>query len=168
MKTARSNRQTEHRVLARPLGGSIAQASDADAARQSPFDGCLHQFRREEGERDRHIDLSNATFFTCSHLLDAGNGACNHLSKPPELRRCFAWATGALQFGRPSSTFRRSQGGPAMLSDHDPQVVRQWEADRPSRFRMIQGCPRTGRSVRARLRVRETRRTAWVQTPCHA
>src|SRR5258708_659618 len=26
-----SNRQTEHRVLARPLGGRIAQASDADA-----------------------------------------------------------------------------------------------------------------------------------------
>jgi hypothetical protein len=35
-----SNRQTEHRVLARPLSRSIAQASDADAARQpyaSPF-----------------------------------------------------------------------------------------------------------------------------------
>jgi hypothetical protein len=28
-----SNRQTEHRVLAGPLGRSIAQASDADAAR---------------------------------------------------------------------------------------------------------------------------------------
>src|SRR5467141_587085 len=45
-----SNRQTEHRVLARPLGGRIAQASDADAARQSSFDGCLDEFGREERE----------------------------------------------------------------------------------------------------------------------
>jgi hypothetical protein len=35
----KSIRQTEHRVLARPLGRSIAETSDADAARQSSFDG---------------------------------------------------------------------------------------------------------------------------------
>jgi len=39
------NRQTEHRVLAGPLGRSIAQASDADAARQSSFHGSLHEVR---------------------------------------------------------------------------------------------------------------------------
>ena len=33
------DRQTEHPVLARPLGWSIAQASDADAARQQSFPG---------------------------------------------------------------------------------------------------------------------------------
>ena len=44
----RSNRQTKHRVLARPLGRSIAEASDADAARQSSFDGSLHEVGREE------------------------------------------------------------------------------------------------------------------------
>jgi hypothetical protein len=53
-----SNRQTEHRVLAGPLGRSIAQASDADAARQSSFHGSLHDVGREERERDRHTDLS--------------------------------------------------------------------------------------------------------------
>jgi hypothetical protein len=70
-----SNRQTEHRVLARPLGGSIAQASDANAARQSSFDGCLDEFGCEERKRDRHIDLSDAAFVPRSDLLDSGDAA---------------------------------------------------------------------------------------------
>src|SRR5262249_20644167 len=82
MKTAGSNRQTEHCVLVGPLGRSIAQTSDADAARQSSFDGSLHEFGREERERDRHIDLSNAAFVARSKLLDTGDGAGNDLSKP--------------------------------------------------------------------------------------
>jgi hypothetical protein len=69
---AGSNRPTEHRVLPRPLGRSIAQPSDGDAARQSSLDGCLHEFGREERERDRHIDLSNAAFIPRSDLLDTG------------------------------------------------------------------------------------------------
>jgi hypothetical protein len=47
---------------------SIAQPSDADAARQSSLDGCLT--RREERERDRHIDLSNAAFIPRRRWLD--------------------------------------------------------------------------------------------------
>jgi hypothetical protein len=35
------------------------EASDADAARQLSFDGSLHQFGREERQRDRQIDLSS-------------------------------------------------------------------------------------------------------------
>jgi len=66
-----SNRQTEHRVLVRPLGRSIAQTRDADPARQSSFDGSLHEFGREEGERDCHIDLSNAAFLARSNLRKA-------------------------------------------------------------------------------------------------
>jgi len=65
--------------LAGPLGRSIAQASDADAARQSSFDGSLHEIGREERERDRHIDLSNAAFVAGSNLLDTGHGASNNL-----------------------------------------------------------------------------------------
>ena len=78
----RSMRQTEHRVLARPLGRSIAETSDADAARQSSLNGSLHEFRCEKRERDRHIDLANAAFFACSDLLDTGDGASNDLFKP--------------------------------------------------------------------------------------
>src|SRR5258708_26527980 len=46
------------------------------------FDGGLHEVGREERERDRHIDLSNAAFVTRSNLLDTGHGASNNLIKP--------------------------------------------------------------------------------------
>jgi hypothetical protein len=82
-----SNRQTEHRVLARPLGRRIAQTRDADTARQSPLDGSLHEFGREEGERDRHIDLSNAAFLAPGNLLDTVDGAGNELIKPTPAAR---------------------------------------------------------------------------------
>ena len=77
-----SDPQTEHRGLARPLGRSIAQTRDADPARQSPLDGSLHEFGREEGERDCHIDLPKAAFVPRGNLLDSGDGAGNDLSKP--------------------------------------------------------------------------------------
>jgi hypothetical protein len=38
--------------------------------------------KREERERDCHIDLSNAAFFVCSNLLDTGDGAGKDLIKP--------------------------------------------------------------------------------------
>src|SRR5207249_12020479 len=70
-----------------PLGRSIAEASDADAARQSSFDGSLHEVGREERERDRHIDLSNAAVVADSNLLDTGHGASNNLIKPTPAAR---------------------------------------------------------------------------------
>src|SRR6266481_3982827 len=87
MKPPGSNRQTEHRVLAGPLGGSIAQTRDADAARQSSFNGSLHEFGREERERDHHIDLSNAEFVARGNLLDTGDGAGDDLIKPTPAAR---------------------------------------------------------------------------------
>src|SRR5260221_11380567 len=78
----RSNRQTKHRVLARPLGRSIAQASDADAARQSSFDGSLHEVGREERDGDRHLDLSGAAFVAGSNPLDTVHGASDNVIKP--------------------------------------------------------------------------------------
>src|SRR4029453_4538713 len=77
-----SNRQTERRVLARPLGRSIAQTRDADPARQSPLDGRLHEFGREERERDHHIDLRIPAFPPRRHLLDTGDTAGKDLIKP--------------------------------------------------------------------------------------
>src|SRR5947199_2413906 len=82
-----SHRQTEHRVLARPLGRSIAQTRDADPARQSPLDGSMHEFGREEGERDCHIDLSNAAFLARRNLLVTDDGAGNDLIKPAPAAR---------------------------------------------------------------------------------
>ena len=83
----KSIRQTEHRVLVRPLGRSIAETSDADAARQSSLNGSLHEFGSEERERDRHIDLSNAALVACSNLLDTFDGASNDLIKPTPATR---------------------------------------------------------------------------------
>src|SRR4029077_7349840 len=82
-----SDRQTEHCVLARPLGRSIAQTCDADTARQSPFDGSLHEFGCEESERDCHIDLANAAFLARRNLIDTGDGAGNELIKPTPAAR---------------------------------------------------------------------------------
>ena len=73
--------------MAGPLGRNIAETTDANAARQSSFDGSVHEFGREERERDRHIDLSNAAFVSCSNLLDAGDGAGNDLIKPTPATR---------------------------------------------------------------------------------
>ena len=47
-----------------------------------PSTAACTEFRREERERDRHIDLSNAAFFACRDLLDAGDSANNDLFKP--------------------------------------------------------------------------------------
>src|SRR5439155_9335108 len=79
MKRPGSNRQTEHRILAGPLRRSIAETHDANPPRQSSFDGGLHEIGREESERDRHIDLSNAASLPRSDLLDTGDGAGNNL-----------------------------------------------------------------------------------------
>jgi hypothetical protein len=57
-----------------PLSGrdrpSFWGATSLRAARQSSLDGCLHEFGREERERDRHIDLSNAAFIPRRRWLD--------------------------------------------------------------------------------------------------
>jgi hypothetical protein len=57
---ARSTDETEHRCLAGPLDGRIAQAGDADAVWQSTFDSSLHKIRCKESERYGHVDLAHA------------------------------------------------------------------------------------------------------------
>jgi hypothetical protein len=111
-----SNRQTEHRVLTRPLGRSITQASDADAARQSSLDGCLHEFGREERERDRQIDLSNAAFVPRGDLFDTGDGAGDDLIKPTSATRACAVVDGL----RP---LRSSRNGEAVTFASAPSVA---------------------------------------------
>jgi hypothetical protein len=53
-------RKSEHLVLPRPLGGHVGEAGHSHAMRQPPRDGRLHEIRRQEGKRDRHVDLPNA------------------------------------------------------------------------------------------------------------
>jgi hypothetical protein len=53
-------RKAEHLVLAGPFGRQIAEAGHSHATRESSFDRRLDEVRREEGERDRHVDIANA------------------------------------------------------------------------------------------------------------
>ena len=62
--------ESERLELAAPFGGRIAQAFDADAARETPFNGGSHQIRCEERERDGHVDLADTATFAGRDLLD--------------------------------------------------------------------------------------------------
>jgi hypothetical protein len=52
-----------------------------------PLNGSLHEFGCEEGERNRHVDLSNAAVLARSNLLDTGDGAGNDLIAPTPAAR---------------------------------------------------------------------------------
>jgi len=81
MQCPESNRQTKHSILAGPPGRSIAKTRDADALRQSSFDGRQDQPRCEERQRYRHIDLSNAAVLAHRDLVDRDD-AGNDLIEP--------------------------------------------------------------------------------------
>src|SRR6266403_3386556 len=59
--------------LSAPFGRRIAEPLDADAAGQATFYGRSNKIGCEEGERDGHIDLSNAAFFASAKLSDRGH-----------------------------------------------------------------------------------------------
>jgi hypothetical protein len=52
--------KSEHLVLARPVGGQVSESGHSHAMRQPPRDGRFHEIGRQEGKRDRHVDLPNA------------------------------------------------------------------------------------------------------------
>ena len=65
--------QPERLELAAPFGGSIAESLDADAAREATFDRRFDEVRREECERNRHVDLTQTAFLTCCDLPNLGH-----------------------------------------------------------------------------------------------
>jgi hypothetical protein len=65
-----SMREPEHLVLARPADRRVEQAGDADPVRQSAFDGGLDEARREEGQRDGHVDVALAAGLPCGDTVD--------------------------------------------------------------------------------------------------
>jgi hypothetical protein len=52
--------ETEQLMLMRPCDRCIEEAGDTDSAWQPTIDSGLDEARREEGERDRHLDVSLA------------------------------------------------------------------------------------------------------------
>ena len=47
-------------MLPRPLGGHVGEAGHSHTMRQPSRDGRVHEIGRQEGKRDRHVDLPNA------------------------------------------------------------------------------------------------------------
>jgi hypothetical protein len=68
--------------MRRRLPRRCSARRNADPSRQSSFDGSLHEIGREESERDRHIDLSNAAFVASRNLIDTGDRPCHDLVEP--------------------------------------------------------------------------------------
>jgi hypothetical protein len=66
-------------VLLAPFGWRIAEPFDADAAGQATFYGGLDKIGREEGERDRHVDLPNAALLADADFLDCGHSTIDHI-----------------------------------------------------------------------------------------
>src|SRR6266478_5777936 len=64
--------QSEGFELSAPFRGSVAESLDTKAAGQTTFDRGFDEVRREERERDRHIDLTHLHFWRvaiCSMLV---------------------------------------------------------------------------------------------------
>jgi len=53
-------RKPEHLVLAGPFGRQVGEADNSHAMRKASFDRSLDEIGREEGKRDRHVDLADA------------------------------------------------------------------------------------------------------------
>ena len=84
--------EAKHQVLARPFGRHIAQPDNSHSVWKPSLDGCLDEVGREEGERDRHVDLPrSASFAVCDafgicgrfgHELIEANGAPAQSTRP--------------------------------------------------------------------------------------
>ena len=61
--------ETQPFKLARPLGWRIAEAGNADTARQPAFDSGVDECRSDERHRDREIDVTDTAFVTRGNLL---------------------------------------------------------------------------------------------------
>jgi hypothetical protein len=66
--------QAEHLVLAGPFGRQVGEADNAHAMREPSFDRRLDEVGREEGKRDRHVDLAGRERLeaACSRALEIG------------------------------------------------------------------------------------------------
>ncbi len=64
--------ESERFKLSAPFSRRIAESLDAYAAGQATFNGCLDKIRREEGERDDHVDLPDAALLASAELCHCG------------------------------------------------------------------------------------------------
>src|SRR5450759_5579041 len=67
--------QSERLELPAPLGRRIAKTLHANAAGQATLNRGSDEIRREERERDGHVNLANAAFFAGGDLFKFGDFA---------------------------------------------------------------------------------------------
>src|ERR1700722_10448121 len=70
MERVASVGETEQLMLTRPSDGRVEQAGNADATGEPAVDGRLDEVRCEEGERDRHLDVSLAASLPSGDAVD--------------------------------------------------------------------------------------------------
>ena len=61
--------------LPTPFRRRIAQPLDVDAARQAAFHGSADQLGSKEGERDGHVDMTDAASLAQRNLLSVSDGS---------------------------------------------------------------------------------------------
>jgi len=66
--------QPERFELPIPFRRSIAQPLDVDASRQTALDSGANQPRSKEGERDGHVDMTDAALLAQCNLLNVSDG----------------------------------------------------------------------------------------------
>ena len=74
--------QSERLELPAPLGRRIAKTLHANAAGQATLNRGSDEIRREERERDGHVNLANAAFFAGGDLFKFGDFARYDLVEP--------------------------------------------------------------------------------------
>jgi hypothetical protein len=73
-----------------PFGRRVAQVCDADSTGQAAIDCALHQVRRQERERYRHIDLTDGAVFSAGDLFDI-RGRSGHQLIEPAAALCYCY-----------------------------------------------------------------------------
>ena len=74
--------ESQRLELLRPFGRRIAESLDTDATGQATFHGCFDKTGCEEGERDRHVDLPNATLLARAKFGDVGYSTRDDILQP--------------------------------------------------------------------------------------
>src|SRR6516164_8716382 len=74
--------QPKHFELLAPFRWSIAQPLDVDASRQAALHGSADQLASKKGERDGHVDMTNAASLAQRNLCSVGDGSRDNLVQP--------------------------------------------------------------------------------------
>ena len=61
--------------LPTPFGRTIAQPRDVDASRKAALHSSAHQLGSKKGERDGHVDMTDAASLAQCNLISVGDGS---------------------------------------------------------------------------------------------